>query len=121
MDNLTKHHTTICSQCGEEIKRGIVFQIEHYQVCKHNAPNESIESHERWKESYNMIKQYRRQWESIWYKMSDEERMEYNVVCLSVSCFGNFGPDGNPCYWTGASGMSRIKEYENKMTEKYGK
>ena len=114
----------ICEACGEEISHGILEFIAHQEVCKHDAPNESIRKH--WDKVESDIlaadmekrnKEFHKRFDKIWVKMSSKE--QYEIVYLGACGPCLYDADGTMNIIMGSEAHGRYTDYIDKMTKKY--
>lgn len=104
--------THICTEYGEEIERGLMNAVNHSEYCKHDALNESIDTHKFVTEYENIRKKTKRKFNPIWKKMTDKE--QYKLIFLSM----NGSIEGNAVLM-GLQSFNRFLNYEDKMIKKY--
>ncbi len=114
----------ICEACGEEISHGILESIHHQDVCKHDAPNESIKKH--WDKIGSDIlaavqekrhKEFEEKFSKIWVKMSSDEQYELLYLGACGPCM--YDADGTMNILMGSEAHGRYTDYIDKMTKKY--
>lgn len=119
IDNIFKYDTVICNCCGEDIPKGIMYTINHQDICKRNAPNECIESYRLIsKIEINRLKE-QKEWKPIFAKMSPEEHK-----CLFLlQSNGSWQNDGKGGYTVlmGLGQFKMVNEFKDKMIDKYEK
>lgn len=116
MKNYFYHKTRICTECGEEVERGIINTVEHADICKRNAPNMCVDSYRfinskkerQGKTNY----EFKRKFDKAWRKMTDDEQNE--VIMLSFCGFW----DGNAVFM-GSEAFENLFNFKRKMIEKY--
>jgi len=109
---MTFHDFNICTDCGEEIERGLFNTIKHSGKCLRNAPNENIESYRYHKELEDIRKKAKLEFIPIYNQMTKQERFELATLSVVGTRQGN----------TILMGMEAFKKYEayrNKMIDKY--
>lgn len=106
--------TYICTDCGEEVKRGLVNAAQHSGECKRNAKNVNIESYRYNKKLADLRKRQNREFDKTWQKMSSEEKNELTLYSLSGTIQGT-------TILMGGDAMERYLNFKKAMTEKYSK
>lgn len=104
--------TYICTDCGEEVKCGLVNAAQHSGECKRNAKNENIESYRSNKKLSDLQEKQSREFNKTWQKMSSEERNELALYGLAGTIEGN-------TILMGGEAMERYLNFKKSMTEKY--
>lgn len=103
----------ICTDCGQEVERGLIMTIEHDSICKRNAPNESIESYWHIKKLNNLVKTYNDKFDAVSGRMNNLEMNEYlYFMTFGISC-------GNNVLGFGSTMMDKITEFKNRIINKY--
>jgi len=97
----------ICEYCGEEVKCGLEFTIEHFDVCKRNAPNSSLFSHYIEEESKKLLALAKEEHDKVMNKLflllTYEERT--NLVYTGL--------------YSTLEGATRYKNYVQELLVKY--
>lgn len=88
MGNLFLDKTIICTDCGQEVERGI-RNVSHHAIydCKNNAPNENIESHHFAVESEHRLRQIKNvdfaKYGFIFSKLTADEQQSWMLMYYS--------------------------------------
>ena len=102
----------ICTECGQEVPKGIWNWIEHTKTCLRNAPNENIDSH-NWKEQQEQFQlNEEKRFKPIFNKMSREEQMSLVKLQLCGMWQGN-------TILMSSDNIFKIDAFKKKMTDKY--
>ena len=104
----------ICLDCGQDIERGLINHVNHWNSCKGGAPNESIESHRQ------HVQSEKRQWEEqerfapIWKKKTESEKNQLTFINLA----GHYSAVDNAILM-GSTALERINKFKKEMEIKY--
>lgn len=111
--------TRICTECGQELEPGLRNTVAHMDSCKRNAPNESIESHERAEKQKGYYDAEQRLIDAIYNVCTVEEKRELSLLSIGIPMFGNRDKDEPMVMMMGSRQFFKRQEFIFKMKIKY--